>query len=132
MRELGASQIHLWHYPVGAPPDPQHLAVALTLLSDAEKKRRAAFHVEKHADEYALSHAMLRLALSEYAPVKPRSWQFLAREHGKPEIAVPALDTSLWFNLSHTDGCAVCVITRIPTIGVDVENVNRRASYLEL
>ncbi|MBZ5678116.1 MAG: 4'-phosphopantetheinyl transferase superfamily protein [Acidobacteriia bacterium] len=132
MRELGPSQIHLWQYPIGDPPDARHLARAMTLLSDAEKNRCAAFHMEKHAAEYALSHAMLRLALSEYAPVRPEQWQLLTGEKGKPEIAAPALDTPLCFNLSHTDGFAVCVAGRFRHLGVDVENMNRRTSHQEL
>jgi 4'-phosphopantetheinyl transferase len=132
MRELGPSQIHLWQYPIGDPPDPQHLALATALLSDAEKQRRAAFHMEKHGTEYALSHAMLRLVLSEYAPVKPQDWHFQTAEKGKPEIAAPALDTPVWFNLSHTDGFAVCVAGRVRHLGVDVENMNRKTSHLEL
>ena len=132
MRELGPLQIHLWQYPIGDPPDARHLAQAMTLLSDAEKKRRAAFHREKHGAEYALSHAMLRLVLSEYAPVGPEQWQFLAGEKGKPEIAGPALEPPLWFNLSHTDGFAVCVAGRVQQLGVDVENMSRKTSHQEL
>jgi 4'-phosphopantetheinyl transferase len=132
MRELGSSQIDLWQYPVGDPPDAQHVAHATALLSDAEKKRLAAFHFEKHRAEYALSHAMVRLALSEYAPVKPQDWQFLTGEKGKPEIASPPLDIPLWFNLSHTGGFAVCVAGRARHLGVDVENMNRKASHQEL
>jgi 4'-phosphopantetheinyl transferase len=132
MRELGPLQIHLWQYPIGDPPDARHLAHAITLLSAAEKKRCAAFHFEKHRAEYALSHAMLRLALSEYAPVKSGEWQFLTGEKGKPEIASPTLDTPIWYNLSHTDGLAVCVAGRVRQLGVDVENMNRKASHQEL
>jgi 4'-phosphopantetheinyl transferase len=132
MRELGPEQIHLWQYPIGDPPDAQHLARAMILLSSAEKTRCAAFHMEKHRAEYALSHAMLRLALSEYAPVKPEEWQFLTGEKGKPEIASPALDTPLFFNLSHTDGFAVCVAGRVRQLGVDVESMSRKASHEEL
>jgi 4'-phosphopantetheinyl transferase len=132
MRELGPSQIHLWRYPIGDPPDARHVAHAMTLLSDAEKRRCAAFHLDRHRAEYALSHAMLRLVLSEYAPVRPEHWQFLTGEKGKPEIAGPVLDPPLWFNLSHTDGFTVCVAGRVRDLGVDVENINRKASHEEL
>src|ERR1700733_10368688 len=126
MRELGPLQIHLWQYPIGDPPDAQHLAHAMTLLSDAEKKRLAAFHFNKHRAEYALSHAISRLALSEYAPVRPEEWQFQTGEKGKPEIAGPAMDPPLWFNLSHTDGFVVCAAGRVRQLGVDVENMSRK------
>ena len=132
MRELGPSDIHLWKYPIGDPPDARHLAHAKSLLNDAEKRRSAAFHVEKHRAVYTLTHAMLRVVLSEYAPVRPEEWQFLAGPWGKPEITAPVLDTPLWFNLSHTDGFAVCVVGRISQLGVDVENMNRKTSHDEI
>jgi 4'-phosphopantetheinyl transferase len=132
MRELGPLQIDLWQYLIGEPPDARHLAHALVLLNDTEKSRAAAFHFEKHRAAYTISHAMLRVVLSEYAPVRPEEWQFLAGPWGKPEIAAPALDTPLWFNLSHTDGCAVCVAGRVSQLGVDVENLNRKTSHDEL
>jgi 4'-phosphopantetheinyl transferase len=132
MRELGALHIHLWQYPIGKPPDARHLAHARTILSDPEKQRCAAFRSDRHQTEYALSRAMLRLALSEYAPVAPQDWQFLALEKGKPEIAGPALTPPLWFNLSHTDGFSACVIGRVRQLGVDIENMNREMPHQEL
>jgi 4'-phosphopantetheinyl transferase len=128
MRELGSGQIHLWQYPIGDPPDSRHLAHAMALLSPAEKRRCATFHFDKHRTEYLLSHAMLRLALSEYAPVKPEEWEFSSGDWGKPEIGGPSLDMPLWFNLSHTEAFAVCVVGRVPHLGVDVENMNRRVA----
>jgi 4'-phosphopantetheinyl transferase len=132
MRDLGPAQIHLWQYPIGQPPIAQHVAHAMTLLSDAEKCRSEAFYFEKHRTEYALSHAMLRLVLSEYAPVRPETWQFVTNEWGKPEIGGPRLAVPLWFNLSHTDGFIACVAGRVRPLGVDVEDTNQMASYDEM
>jgi len=132
MRELGPLQIHLWQYLIGDPADARHLAHALTLLNDAEKTRASTFHFEKLRTEYVLSHAMLRLVLSEYSPVRPEDWRFLTGQWGKPEIAGPALDIPLWFNLSHADGFVACVAARVPQLGVDVENMNRKTSHDEL
>ena len=132
MLDLSPAEIHLWQYAIGQPPAAQHLAYAMTLLSGAEKQRCAGFYFERHRAEYALSHAMLRLVLSEYAPVKPQEWQFVTGDWGKPEIASPVTDTPLWFNLSHTDGFAVCVAGRVRQLGVDVENMNRMESCDEI
>jgi 4'-phosphopantetheinyl transferase len=125
MRELRSDQIHLWMYRIGVQPDARRLAAFLPLLDETERQRCARFHFEKHRAQFALSHAMLRLALSEYAPVRPGDWRFATGEWGKPEIGGPPLDSPLWFNLSHTDGFAACVIGRVPRLGVDVENINR-------
>jgi 4'-phosphopantetheinyl transferase len=132
MRELAPAQIHLWQYAIGQPGNARHLNRAMSLLSDPEKTKCAAFHFDQHRAEYALSHAMLRLALSEYAPAKPERWQFSTGEWGKPEISNPVLDTPLWFNLSHADGLVTCVAGRIRQLGVDVENMNRTTSWDEL
>jgi 4'-phosphopantetheinyl transferase len=132
MRELGPSHLHLWQYPIGEAQAAEHLPHAMMLLSDEEKRRCAAFHFDKHRTEYVISHAMLRLVLSEYAPVRPEEWQFLIGQWGKPEIGGPALDTPLCFNLSHADGFAVCVAGRVRQLGVDVEKMTRKASHEEL
>jgi 4'-phosphopantetheinyl transferase len=132
MRDLGPTQIHLWQYAIGKTPVAEHLAYAMTLLSDAEKQRCAAFYFEKHRTEYALSHAVLRLVLAEYAPVNPHEWRFSTGPWGKPAIAAPVLDPPLWFNLSHTDGFVACVTGRVRELGVDVENLNRITSCTEI
>lgn len=132
MLDLGPAQIHLWQYAIGKTPVDEDLAYAMTLLSDAERQRCAAFYFEKHRTEYALSHAILRLVLSEYAPVKPQEWRFVTGEWGKPEIDGPALDPPLWFNLSHTGGFVACVAGRVRELGVDVENLSRMTSCDEI
>jgi 4'-phosphopantetheinyl transferase len=132
MLNLSPTQIHLWQYPIGKTPAAELLEYARTLLSRPERQRCAAFYFENHRTEYALSHAILRLVLSEYAPVKPEDWRFSAGEWGKPEIAGPALDPPLWFNLSHTGGFVACVAGRIPQLGVDVENINRMTACDEI
>ena len=132
MRELGPAQIHLWQYPIDEPADAPRLVRAIALLDDTERRRHAAFHIEKPRTEYALSHAILRLALSEYASVSPQDWRFVAGPWGKPEIVSPALQTPLWFNLAHTNGFTACAVGRDRDLGVDVENVNRTTSYQDL
>jgi 4'-phosphopantetheinyl transferase len=86
-------------------------------------------HLERQRTEYTLSHGILRLVLSEYAPVKPEMWEFSAGRWGKPKISRPVTDPPLWFNLSHTDGFIACVAGRVPEVGVDVENTGRKISY---
>lgn len=132
MLDLSPAEIHLWQYAIGEAPVAPHLAYAMTLLSRAEKQRCAALFSERHRAEYVLSHAMLRLVLCEYAPVKPEMWHFVTNVWGKPEIASPVLDTPLWFNLSHTDGFVACVAGRVQNLGVDVENMNRVVSCDEI
>src|SRR4051794_30170715 len=107
MLDLAPDQLHLWQYAV--PVAPEHLEFAMTLLSEAEKQRRSRFRFDRHRNVYALSHAIVRLVLSQYENVKPEDWRFSAGEFGKPEIATPLSNGPLWFNLSHTDDFVACV-----------------------
>jgi 4'-phosphopantetheinyl transferase len=132
MRDLGPTQIHLWCWPFGTLPIAQCIAYAMTILSDAEKHKCAEFYFEKQRAEYAVSHAIVRLMLSEYAPVRPQEWQFLRGPWGKPQIAGPELRAPLWFNLSRTEGCFAFVAGRVARLGVDVESVNRAVSCGEI
>ena len=84
MRELGPSQIHLWQYPIGDPPDARHLARAMTLLSDAEKKRCAAFHMEKHRRRV---RAQSRDAASGALRIRTREAARVAVPHGRKRKA---------------------------------------------
>ncbi|GCB52504.1 4'-phosphopantetheinyl transferase superfamily protein [Streptomyces sp. NL15-2K] len=62
-----------------------------------------------------------RLALSARTGLPPDTWQFTLTRHGRPELA--ADHGGLRFNLSHTDGLIVCVVTQRRGCGVDVERV---------
>lgn len=129
MLPLGETEVHIWEY--ATDPGVDRLAYAVSLLSAGERERWAAFRFDKHRAEYALSHALVRLALSEYAPVRAADWTFGVGEWGKPFIAGPVVHPPLWFNLSHTGGYVVCAVARM-AVGVDVEQETRRADFAEV
>src|SRR5690606_16111721 len=53
-------------------------------------------------------------------------WKFEISRHGRPTIVGENL-LNLQFNLSKSSGLVVCAITRDAVVGVDVENIRRRA-----
>jgi 4'-phosphopantetheinyl transferase len=78
---------------------------------------------------HLLARALVRTTLSRYASVPPESWRFEVGAHGKPEIVgAPGLR----FNLSHTDGVVACAVAADVDVGVDVEDSQRRSSYLQV
>lgn len=110
---LGGDDVHLWWWPLhhersdsNVGLDPQEQAVA------------AAFHRAGDRNAYVQSHQGLRRVLSCYSGVAPERVRLARLSTGKP---VFANDVSLHFNLSHTAGYAVCAVTRIGPIGVDIE-----------
>lgn len=95
------------------------------LLSEEEDQRRKRFHFERDRHLYLVSHALCRLALASLGQVSAASLQFVANEHGRPEIARPAALQRLRFNLSHTHGMAALALAWDCDIGVDVEDCQR-------
>lgn len=115
--------LHLWcAYPRDLLDEPA-LRACVSLLSEDERARWQRFRVERARREYLAAHALLRNALSHYGALAPQDWRFKTNAHGKP---APHPDCGLGFNLSHSGGLAVCLISETAAqVGVDVEPLAR-------
>jgi 4'-phosphopantetheinyl transferase len=122
-RSLGEHEVHVWHGPLDsfAPELPQ----LQDLLSDDEKERAGRFHFEKNRAEYVLTRGRLRILLASYLSSSPLDLCFSYSTHGKPGLSKPAPAAGLSFNVSHTDGFAICAFARNRKIGIDVEHVRK-------
>jgi 4'-phosphopantetheinyl transferase len=116
-------EAHVWQLVPESVTDAALLARCAAELSGAEQARHARFKFARDRHLFLLSHALVRRVLSSYAEVEPAAWQFSAGPHGRPEIAAPALDTALRFNLTHTDGLIACVVTNGADCGIDAEKL---------
>jgi len=74
---------------------------------------------------------MLRVALSHRTTTPAADWVFEQQPGAKPRIA-NAPPTCPDFSLSHTSGMAVCALSGIGPVGVDVESVERGDDVLEI
>lgn len=124
---LEEGEVHLWYTFVG-DADDAHAAAYAPLLPEEERARRDRFVFARHRTLFQVAHGFLRTTLSRYAPIDPADWQFTSGEYGKPHIANAGVD--LTFNLSHSEGIAVCAIARGAAVGVDVEPSIRSADHL--
>jgi 4'-phosphopantetheinyl transferase len=119
-------EVHLWYVWPDDLTDPALLAAYRALLSKDEIARNQRFVFPKGRHEHLVTRALVRTILSMYLPaVDPRAWQFIANPYGRPEIAGPAGQPVLHFNVSHTDGLIVCLLAADREIGVDVEDTTR-------
>lgn len=110
---LPDDEVHLWWWTLdGSRPE-------VTDGLDAQERATAgAFRRMADRNAYLQAHRGLRQVLSRYLGVPPGQVRFLRTASGKPvlEGASP-----LQFNLSHSAGQAVCAVTRMGPVGVDVE-----------
>lgn len=131
-REEGArGRIDVWLAHTGSAHDATLLQDCANLLDPLEIDACAAFHREADRQRALVSRALLRVTLSRYAPVHPKSWEFVPGAHGKPAIA-GALGARLRFNLTHTCKLAACAVTLDDGIGIDLEDATRTLDPLEL
>lgn len=116
-------EAHVWLLAPETVTDATLLARYTAELSTDEQARHARFKFARDRHLFLLSHALIRRVLSLYVEVEPAAWQFSTGPHGRPEIAAPALDTPLRFNLTHTDGLIACVVTHGIACGIDAEKL---------
>jgi len=122
-------EVHVWGVEPESITEPGVLGEYHALLNSAERERHQRFHFEKHRHQFLVSHALVRLCLSRYAPIAPQAWRFTVNAHGRPEVQGLS---RLYFNLSHTDGMALCAVCIEPEVGVDVEDTQRKGETVEI
>lgn len=101
-------------------------------LSRDEQERAARFRHQRDREYFVASRGALRNILSRYAGVAPHLLHFSYNEHGKPFLSDEAGWGTLRFNLSHSNGLALCAVTRGLEVGIDLEFVREDFDCIEL
>lgn len=101
----------------------------LALLSEAEHAQHQRFIPPKKRHEYLVTRVLVRTVLGRALGVPPQTLQFTTNEWGRPALWPPA---PLHFNVSHTDGLVVCLVSSNPEMGVDTEQLARAPDLLAL
>ena len=119
--ELAGSneEFHVWRASLDQPASRiQRLAQLLTL---DERERAERFNFALHRRRFIVGRGILRMILSGYLDIAPERLRFCCGPFGKPFLADAAGRNSLRFNLSHSHNLALCAVTRLGEIGVDLE-----------
>jgi 4'-phosphopantetheinyl transferase len=101
-------------------------------LTAEERVHRQKLRTPTMRHAYLATRALCRMALSHSTHVDPATWVFRANQHGKPAVARPAAFRAVRFNISHTGGLIVCVVTRAGEIGIDVEETSREVDIAQI
>ncbi|MBL4837435.1 MAG: 4'-phosphopantetheinyl transferase superfamily protein [Kordiimonadaceae bacterium] len=102
------------------------------LLEQAERDRAQRFHFVHDKKSYIAAHAITRSLLSTWIDGCPTDWRFSISALGKPEVILPKCVPRLRINLAHTRGMVVVALTVDHDIGVDIEWLGRKSSFLDL
>lgn len=113
--------------PLGVPEAA--LADMAACLSPAERERAERFRRPRDRRRYLVAHAGLRQLLAQRLGVRPERVALGCNPCGKPELQGRQAGSGWRFSLSYSDGAdgglALCALSRLGRIGVDVEAVRR-------
>lgn len=115
---MTSGTIHLWTIDLDAAAAVPSL---LETLSREERERSDRFRTTELRQRFIAAHGATRAILARYADADPAAIRFGTAAYGKPFLA----EGGLSFNLSHSEGLAVCAVARDGQLGVDVERVRR-------
>jgi 4'-phosphopantetheinyl transferase len=108
---LPPGEIHLWRFPLGAPPTDTNLRSA------AERQRLDRSTHAGRKREWLNSRRALRVLLGHYLGRPPASLEFRLSPRGKPFLP----NHPLHFNLSHSGRWGLLAVALDFPLGVDLE-----------
>jgi len=129
--EDGQHNVEGWWLDIDTVNEP-HWPRLESLLEQAERDRAQRFHFEHDKKSYIAAHAIVRSLLSARLDASPTEWKFSISDLGKPEVILPKGVPRVRINLAHTRGMVVAALTTEHDIGVDVEWLGRKSSFLDL
>jgi 4'-phosphopantetheinyl transferase len=121
---------HAWQLrpsELGAPPVRDRW---LRHLSDDERAHYRRLQTDAAGENFLAARMLCRAALSKYTGLDPSEWRFGRSLNGKPTLVEPIRFKSLRFNLTHTNGLVVCIVTRAGEAGVDAEDTSQPVDAL--
>jgi len=113
--------VHVW---LAALPDFRSRVpeIAASLSSD-ELQRATRFRFASHRERFQLTRGLLRILLGKYLDRDARELEFTYGPHGKPALQTPGGDPLFHFNASHSGDFAAFAVTRVASVGVDIEEL---------
>jgi 4'-phosphopantetheinyl transferase len=114
------------------PEDFQASPAALALLNAEERQQQQRYIPPAKRHEYLVTRVLVRSVLGEALGIAPAALQFVHNEWGRPALAPGSSSVPLHFNISHTEGLVVCLVSTTPEGGVDTELLSRAPRLLAL
>lgn len=117
-----------WVRPENFPASP----AALALLNSEERQQQQRFIPPAKRHEYLVTRVLVRSVLGEMLGSAPQALRFVCNAWGRPALAPESGLTPIHFNVSHTDGLVVCLVSTENEVGVDTELFSRAPRLLAL
>lgn len=118
---LGEGEAHVWSISLRA--GAEELSRLTGALQPSELARAERFRFEHLRIRFLAGRASLRLLLGQYLDRPAREIGFVNGPHGKPELAAGPGSACVHFNFSNSENLGLLAVTRVGSVGVDVEQL---------
>lgn len=122
-------EIHVWRASLELT-SPQIKMLELLLSAD-ELARAGRFYFQKNRDHFIVARGMLRTILGRYVDKNPEDLRFIYGPNGKPALTEET-GGKFRFNVSHSHGLSLFVVTLKRDAGVDLEYIRSDLSVGDL
>jgi 4'-phosphopantetheinyl transferase len=127
---VSRDEVHVWRLSL---EEPLELVPRLALtLSSEERCKAERFRFVCHRNQFIFARGFLRRVVAFYLDCEPHAVQFSYSSKGKPQLDRSFHQTTVSFNLSHSNGLAMLAIGDGIQIGIDVEFVRPICNVNEL
>lgn len=127
---LAEGQVHIWRANLDL--SSMEIECLSQFLSSDEIARAAKFRFPLHRKRFIAARGILRQLLGIYLKVSPDDLTFEYGDRGKPLLSKYAWNSSINFNLSHSQEYAIYGFTYHQAIGVDLEYVREMPDALKI
>jgi 4'-phosphopantetheinyl transferase len=117
--KLSSNDVHIWIAELNSLT--MHVHQFAQYLNDEKRMRANRFHLKQDREQFSVCRGVLRIILGQYLRIEPNRIQFSYGPHGKPYLEETVGDSTLRFNLGHSNDIALYAFTRCREIGVDIE-----------
>lgn len=125
---IAPQTLHIWRLSLR----PEGSNDLWDLLSMDEQQRAQRFVRSQDQDKYVQVRGTLRCLLGQYLQTSGQTLCFDYGDYGKPQLVSSCNSLNLQFNVSHSHELAVIAITQATAVGVDIEQVNPQAKYINI
>lgn len=115
---LGDSEIQIWKLDLS---NIYNWNPYLRLLTDEEVNKGNSFKFEINRNQFLAGKVCSKLLISNILKLPPKSIIFKKTPNDKPYLS----GLPIHFNISHSKNYVIIGITKLATLGVDVEFINR-------
>jgi len=93
------------------------------LLSRDERERLRSFHFERDRRRIIVCHGVLRIILGRYLEIDASEFKFGFGPRGKPYLVSLPSQSTLQFNMAHSDELSLYAVACGFEVGIDVEYI---------